>query len=113
MGGAGRGGLRLADAARLGVPGGGPGGEGTHARAGLLDALRVFRRLYLALDNDSAGSEATGALLEAFGRRAVPVALDGVKDVADLGARPGGRQQFAAAIRAAAAGVRPAVPAAA
>jgi DNA primase len=88
---------------------------GTHVRADLLDALRGFQRLYLVLDNDAAGRTATCALLERFADRAIPVTLDGVKDVADLAVQPDGRSRFAAAIRAAAAAaaVRPVLSAAA
>ncbi|MCC6174072.1 MAG: toprim domain-containing protein [Chloroflexi bacterium] len=57
---------------------------GTHVRPGMVEALRHYERIYLVLDNDSAGREATGRLLTALGPVAVPVCLAGVKDVADL-----------------------------
>lgn len=68
---------------------------GTQARAEVLRALGRFDRVYLALDNDEAGQAATALLAHALGSRAVPLALPGVKDVADLTLRPGGRESFA------------------
>lgn len=67
---------------------------GTHARPEAVDALTVFPRIYLALDDDDAGRRATAALQERLGPRAVAVPLPGVKDVADLGRRPDGRDRF-------------------
>lgn len=67
---------------------------GTHARRETLAALARFPRVYLALDGDAAGREATDALRGLLGARAVPVALPGVKDVADLALRPDGRDAF-------------------
>jgi hypothetical protein len=72
---------------------------GTHTRPDVLDQLRAFERLYLVLDQDDSGIEATFRLLEVLGPRAIPVALpDGVKDVAELAPRPDGPAAFAAAL---------------
>jgi DNA primase len=74
---------------------------GTHAGARALNDLGRFRRLYLALDADAAGQGATAALLARLGARATPVRLPptpGVKDVADLATRPGGRAAFLGAL---------------
>lgn len=72
---------------------------GTHLRPDLIDALRVFERQYLALDNDDAGLEATLTLQQALGQTSVPVALpDGIKDPSQLAAKPDGREIFAAAL---------------
>ena len=86
---------------------------GTRARPELVNALRAFDRVYLALDNDDAGRAATRVLLEALQGRSTAVSLDGVKDVADLAALPGGRCRFARAISAAARTGRAALPLAA
>lgn len=85
---------------------------GTRIRPEVVEALGArFQRLYLALDNDDAGREATEVLRAALGaQRVVPVAVpDGVKDVAELAPRPDGNALFAAALlRAAeAAGIAP------
>jgi DNA primase len=72
---------------------------GSHTRPDLLDRLRTFARSYLILDNDDAGLEATLKLVQELGSAAVPVALpDGIKDVAELAARPDGQSVFAAAL---------------
>lgn len=72
---------------------------GTDVRQELLDDLRAFRRVYLVLDGDDAGVEATIRLQEQVGPTAVAVALpDGVKDVGELAARPDGSTVFAAAL---------------
>ena len=73
---------------------------GTRVRTEVLRALSGrFRRLYLALDADDAGRAGTDALALALGPRAVPVRLPpGVKDVAQLAPRPGGRALFARAL---------------
>ncbi len=67
---------------------------GTRPRPAQVEALRRFARIYLVLDADEAGREATLALRQALGERAVPVALPGVKDVAELALRPDGRLAF-------------------
>ena len=74
---------------------------GTSVRAGALQALRRFQRVYLALDHDPAGQAATSELVQALGDRAVPVELPGVKDVAELLPQRDGRAQFLRALRAA------------
>jgi DNA primase len=72
---------------------------GTHLRADLVDALRAFKRQFLVLDNDAAGLEATLMLLQQLGPSAIPVTLpEGIKDPAQLAARPDGRRRFAAAL---------------
>jgi DNA primase len=68
---------------------------GTHASAPALRALQRFARVYLVLDADEAGRAATATLTRALGRRARPVRLPGVKDVAELAERPDGRLWFA------------------
>ncbi|MGE3795877.1 MAG: CHC2 zinc finger domain-containing protein [Dehalococcoidia bacterium] len=73
---------------------------GTHVRTEELRALGGrFRRLYLALDADDVGRAATDAIARALGPMALPVSLPpGVKDVAELALRPGGRALFARAL---------------
>ena len=62
---------------------------GTDLRQDLVADLRTFRRVYLVLDGDDAGFEATCRLQEQIGPIAVPVALpDGIKDIAELAPRP-------------------------
>ena len=76
---------------------------GTRARPDVLRALARFACVYLVLDSDPAGREATTALWEALGPRALPVQLpQGVKDIADLALLPHGRAAFTHAVRAAA-----------
>jgi DNA primase len=64
---------------------------GTHLRPAALRALEQFERVYLALDADAAGEEATARIAAALGSRAVPVRLPGVKDVAELALHADGR----------------------
>ncbi len=64
---------------------------GTGVGASTLRALRRFRRVYLALDDDEVGRRATDVLLENLEGRALAVPLAGAKDVAELALRPGGR----------------------
>lgn len=72
---------------------------GTHVSAEVVDQLGTFPRMYLVLDPDEAGVKATLSLCEALGARAIPVALqDGIRDVAELGTRPKGRELFATAL---------------
>jgi DNA primase len=74
---------------------------GTNVRPSVVSALTRFERVYLALDNDEAGHEAAQRLAEMLGQRTSMVKLpDGVKDVAELGQRPGGRERFLAAVHA-------------
>ena len=79
---------------------------GTHAGERALRALQRFARVYLVLDADGAGRAATAALALRLGRRAQPVTLAGVKDVAELAERPDGRLRFARAVRGALAAGR-------
>lgn len=71
---------------------------GTRARAETLNALGRFTRVYLALDNDPAGREATAHLVDHLGSRAIPVALPDVKDVAELAVRRNGRAMLLGAL---------------
>lgn len=65
---------------------------GTHTRPDLVEQLRTFRRVYLALDRDEGGAPATLKLMDVLGPAAVPVELpDGTKDVAELALAPTGR----------------------
>jgi len=72
---------------------------GTHVRREVLGELVGYARLYLALDADEAGRAGAAVLQEALGPRAVPVALPGVKDVAELALLPEGRAVFVDALR--------------
>jgi DNA primase len=77
---------------------------GTRPHADLLADLRSLQRVYLVLDSDEAGWEATLSLQEAIGPSAVGVALpEGIHDVAELAPRPDGRRAF---LRASADGAR-------
>jgi DNA primase len=71
---------------------------GTRARAETLDTLGRFARIYLALDNDPAGREATAHLIDHLGPRAIPVALPEVKDVAELALHRNGRETLLGAL---------------
>jgi len=69
---------------------------GTNVRPDQVDQLRGLPRVYLVLDTDDAGVQATLLLREAIGPTAVPVALpDDVKDPAALASRPEGQAIFA------------------
>lgn len=60
--------------------------------------LDRFEQVYLALDNDEAGQQATADLAERLGERAIPVRLPpGVHDVSSF-AQNGGRAAFARCI---------------
>jgi DNA primase len=74
---------------------------GTHIRPAMVDALRRFEHIYLVLDGDTAGREATQRLLDDLGPMAMPVTLPGVKDVAELAARPDGAAYFSRSVDAA------------
>jgi DNA primase len=81
---------------------------GTHARPEVVEQLRTFRRIYVVLDRDDAGLEATLRLADLLGAAAVPVALpDGTKDVAELAPRPDGQTVFAAALLEAVGALEP------
>ena len=71
---------------------------GIGATPGALSELARFPRIYLVMDTDNAGREATTRLTGALGCRALPISLPGVKDVADLGRRPGGELTFRRAV---------------
>lgn len=75
---------------------------GTHVRPEVVEALGSFEQIYLVLDSDPAGQEATERLLSALSPRAVSVTLAGVKDVAELATRPDGAIRFSRAIAEAA-----------
>jgi DNA primase len=72
---------------------------GTHTRPDIVDRLRAFQRVYLVLDQDDAGMQATLRLADALGAAAVPVALpESTKDIAELAPRADGQAVFAAAL---------------
>jgi len=65
---------------------------GTRVPANVAQSLERFEDVYLVLDPDPAGQEATKELYERLGDRAIPVALPpGVSDLNGLGRRPDGR----------------------
>jgi DNA primase len=74
---------------------------GTHVRPATIEALKRFDRVYLSLDGDDAGREATERMVRALGPAAVPVELSGVKDVADLATSPVGETAFRRALEVA------------
>jgi len=64
-----------------------------------LHLLKTFDRVYLTLDRDKGGVEATERLASQLGTRVVRIELPpGVKDVADLAQQPDGEAQFRRAI---------------
>jgi DNA primase len=68
---------------------------GCHSLERVVSAVSGCRRVYLAMDADDAGQEATARLTTLLGDRAVSVILpNAVKDVADLAVIPGGRRLF-------------------
>jgi DNA primase catalytic core len=67
---------------------------GTQVRSETLHFLTRFERVFLTLDTDEPGRTATATLLQVLGERATAVVLPGVKDVADLAARPDGLSVF-------------------
>lgn len=68
---------------------------GTHVSRQAAQALARFRRLYLALDDDEAGRQATDRLMSTLGSRALAVELPpGVHDLNELGRSPAGREAF-------------------
>jgi len=68
---------------------------GTRLRPSTVELLDRFDEIYLVLDADDAGREATEELREHLGDRAIPVALPaGVSDLNSLGCQPDGRQVF-------------------
>jgi DNA primase len=75
---------------------------GTRLHPDMFELLGRWSRLYLILDSDTAGREATDQLINAFGPRAIPVKLPpGVKDPADLASLADGEALFQAALAAA------------
>ena len=75
---------------------------GTRLSPAMMNALDHWQRLYVLMDADKAGREATSRLVEAFGSRAVPLELPaGTKDAAELAPRPDGAVVLATGIRAA------------
>jgi DNA primase len=81
---------------------------GTHARPDVVEQLRMFRSVYVVLDQDDAGLEATLRLEDLLGAAALPVALpDGAKDVAELATRRDGQTVFAAALLQAVGALEP------
>jgi hypothetical protein len=72
---------------------------GSFVRPVVLEGLRRFDRVYLALDADDGGDRGSHVLLAALGERAVRVRLpQGCKDVAELAPRPDGAAVFAVAL---------------
>ncbi len=79
-----------------GYPAIGIGGTAVGPR--LLDALRRFEAVYLALDSDPAGQQASTVAEEHLGPAARRLDIPDVKDVAELATVPGGRELFEAAL---------------
>jgi len=80
---------------------------GTRLHPDTLELLGGWSRLYVVLDDDVAGHEATDQLISAFRERVIPVKLPaGVGDPADLASRPDGDSLFRHAIRDAIDGYR-------
>lgn len=76
---------------------------GTRVSTRVAQQMDRFERVYLALDGDDAGREATAELLDRLGERAIPVALpSGAADLNDLHRQPGGRAAFLRRLRQAA-----------
>ena len=68
---------------------------GTQGMERIAAALRGCPHVFLAFDNDGAGSEATVRLAGLLGRRAAVLTLpEGIADVADLATVPHGRRVF-------------------
>lgn len=75
---------------------------GTHVSHPTAQALRGFRRVYLALDADAAGRRATAELASLLGRRAVVVELPrGANDLNELARLPAGDTALRRCIEAA------------
>ncbi len=75
---------------------------GTHVSEASLNELAGWKRLYVALDADDAGKEATDELVRRFGDSVITVQLPlGAKDPAELATRPDGADLFALALRTA------------
>lgn len=68
---------------------------GTHVRAGRLRFLERVPEVVAIFDNDDEGRRAAADLRESLASKALIVTLpDGVKDLAELAANPGGRDTF-------------------
>jgi DNA primase len=68
---------------------------GSAASREQLSLLTHFDRVYLALDRDRSGMQASERLASALGERAVRIELPAdAKDVADLVQQPDGRRRF-------------------
>ena len=68
---------------------------GTQGMDKVAAALRGCSRVFLAFDNDDAGSAAAEGLRNLLGNRAAAVILpDGIADVGELAARPNGQRIF-------------------
>jgi DNA primase len=81
---------------------------GTRLSPQTLALLDRWARLYIVLDADQAGREATARLVDALRSRAIPVALPpGIKDPAELATRPDGAMLFSAVLHAAVAARMP------
>ena len=73
---------------------------GTRIHPDMLSQLGCWSRLYLMLDNDTAGRAAAEVLQDAFGQRAILVSLpSGVNDPGDLASRLDGETLLRNAIR--------------
>lgn len=82
---------------------------GTRVSSASTELLNRFDEVYLALDNDDAGRQATKEWRERLGDRAIPVALPpGVADLNALGCQSNGRQVFTRCVLDAARAARPA-----
>ncbi len=68
---------------------------GTRTSKRIVETLRRFRSVYIALDSDDAGQHASAELASALGRNAAVVELPtGIHDLNDLGRSTDGRQAF-------------------
>jgi DNA primase len=73
---------------------------GTHPTPATVELLGQWARVYLVLDRDEAGQNATLHLTHVFRERAIPVKLPArMKDPADLATHPDGAELFRSAIR--------------
>lgn len=75
------------------------GMAGTHLSTQALEAMGSFERVYLALDSDEAGREASHRLAAQLGWKAVEMRLP-AKDVAEMALRPDGGERFQQAVQA-------------
>ena len=76
---------------------------GTRVSTRVAQQMDRFERVYLTLDGDDAGREATAELLDRLGERAIPVTLpSGAADLNDLHRQPDGGAAFLRCLRQAA-----------